>query len=82
LSRKTALKPNHRAPWTAEAIGELERLAGHGLTVPEIARRLHRTEGAIRRKAVQEGVTLRRTSPSRKRQSMKPDPRVGEGDSS
>jgi hypothetical protein len=76
----TGLKPNHRAPWTSEAIEELERLADHGLTAPEIAHRLRRTEGAIRRKALKVGVAVRRTPPSKTRPRAKPSTIADLGD--
>ncbi|GAA4747771.1 hypothetical protein GCM10023264_11960 [Sphingomonas daechungensis] len=57
------MKRNHRAPWTAEAVDELERLASQCLTAREIADQTGRTEEAIRLKARFRGIKLAKAEP-------------------
>jgi DNA-binding NarL/FixJ family response regulator len=50
---------NKGNPWTTEEIAKLRALAGQGLSTPEIARRMKRTESAIRTVAAKHGITLK-----------------------
>ncbi len=52
------MRRRKRNPWTPSDLKQLKKLAGR-LTAPRIARELRRTEGAVRVRASQEGVSLR-----------------------
>jgi hypothetical protein len=52
------MRRRKRNPWTPSDLKQLKRLAGR-ISAPRIARELRRTEGAVRVRASQEGVSLR-----------------------
>jgi hypothetical protein len=52
------MRRRKRNPWTQSDLKQLKRLAGR-VSAPRIARELRRTEGAVRVRASQEGVSLR-----------------------
>ena len=52
------MKPNRRRPWEAEDVRELKQYARRRTSAPRIAKRLKRTEGAIRQKAFSLGLSL------------------------
>jgi hypothetical protein len=54
----TMMRRRKRNPWTPSDLKQLKRLAGR-ISAPRIARELRRTEGAVRVRASQEGVSLR-----------------------
>ena len=51
-------KPNRGLPWTPEVVDELQRLVADGVAARHIARRLGRTEEAVRNKARKEGLSF------------------------
>ena len=55
-----ALRQNHREPWTLEQLTKLHILAAEGLPARAIAEHLGRTEEAVRTKAAQKSIMLRR----------------------
>lgn len=48
----------HGEEWTNKEIGTLKYLARINMQTKDIARQLGRTEGAVRAKASEEGITL------------------------
>jgi hypothetical protein len=52
------MRRSKKNPWTPSDLKQLKRLAGR-LSATRIARELRRTEGAVRVRASQEGVSLR-----------------------
>jgi hypothetical protein len=52
------MRRRKRNPWTPSDLKQLKKMAGR-LSAPRIARELRRTEGAVRVRASQEGVSLR-----------------------
>ena len=51
--------PGVRRIWTAEEVARLKRLLYARTPIPQIARMLNRTEGAVRTRASQIGISLR-----------------------
>jgi hypothetical protein len=68
--RSSFLLPAPGNLWSLDKIRTLRRLAQQGLSVKEIAAALHRTESAVRNKAVMQGISLR----SSRKQPQLPDP--------
>lgn len=52
------MRRRKRIVWTPTDLKQLKRMAGR-ISAPRIARELRRTEGAVRVRASQEGVSLR-----------------------
>src|SRR5512140_1288935 len=52
------MRRRKRNPWTPSDLRQLKKMAGR-LSAPRIARELRRTEGAVRVRASEEGVSLR-----------------------
>jgi hypothetical protein len=69
--RSSFLLPAPGNLWSIDKIQTLRRLAQQGLSVKEIAAVLHRTESAVRNKAVMQGISLR--SPRRQPQLAEPN---------
>jgi len=57
--RSSFFLPSPGNLWSLDKIQTLRRLAQQGLSVKEIAAALHRTESAVRNKAVMQGISLR-----------------------
>jgi hypothetical protein len=57
-TEREPMRRRKRNPWTPSDLKQLKRLAGR-VSAPRIARELRRSEGAVRVRASQEGVSLR-----------------------
>jgi hypothetical protein len=53
-------RANHRASWLSKEIAQVRRYLREGLTVGAIGKLLGRTEGAVRKKLFDEGISARR----------------------
>jgi len=60
-----AKKPtNHQKDWSRQEIKQLDNLAEHNTPTRVIGIKLGRTEGSVRSKAHQEGISLKPTNQS------------------
>ena len=56
-----AKRTNHRASWLARELTQVKRYLREGLSVGAIGKLLGRTEGAVRKKLFDEGISARRS---------------------
>jgi len=59
-------------PWTKREIAQLEQLAKENLPIALIAKRLRRTEGAVRDRAKRHAITLKARKRSRRHTDFSP----------
>ena len=58
MAKKAAKRRVRRRPWRSKDLAELRKLAGQKTPALAIARRLGRTDGAVRQKGYAAGISL------------------------